>query len=339
MQGDGRVIDHSTVERHSTSEGQAYAMFFALVADDRPTFDLLWQWTLNNLAPEGLERRLPAWRWGRKRDGGWGILDRNSAAAADLWFAYSLLEAQRLWGDMALGRQGRIMLERIAHDEVVRLPRLGAMLLPGAAGFGLGQGRWRFNPSYSPMPVLSRLDEVQPDGPWAEIAANTVRLIEALSPHGFVPDWAVHLSAGGFAADAQLGDVGSYDAIRVYLWAGLMPQGDRLRSRLLLSLGGMARSLRQSGTVPERVQTQSGKMSGSAPPGFHAALLPYLGALDEPVLQGRLAVLLDPRKGVLRDSKEHPWGYYDQLLALFGQGHFEGRFRFSPQGRLIRRAQ
>lgn len=32
---DGRVIDLSTPQQQSTSEGQAYALFFALVADDR----------------------------------------------------------------------------------------------------------------------------------------------------------------------------------------------------------------------------------------------------------------------------------------------------------------
>ena len=34
----GRVVDHSAQDR-TTSEGQAYAMFFALVANDRPRFD------------------------------------------------------------------------------------------------------------------------------------------------------------------------------------------------------------------------------------------------------------------------------------------------------------
>src|SRR5690606_38505876 len=36
---DGRVIDASIPEMHSTSEGQSYGMFFALVANDRPAFD------------------------------------------------------------------------------------------------------------------------------------------------------------------------------------------------------------------------------------------------------------------------------------------------------------
>jgi endo-1,4-beta-D-glucanase Y len=193
------------------------------------------------------------------------------------------------------------------------------------------------NPSYSVFPVLARFAEAQPGGPWSDMAANALRLVEAQCPQGFVPDWAVYHALGGLQADPQLGSTGSYDAIRVYLWAGMLDPGHRARGRLLHSLGGMARSLRRSGSVPERVQTLSGKVSGAAPAGFYAALLPYLGALDEPVLQGRVTALLDPHKGPLRDGAERPWGYYDHVLALFGLGHFEGRFRFSSEGRLIRR--
>ena len=34
----GRVVDYSTPGHITTSEGQSYAMFFALVADDRDSF-------------------------------------------------------------------------------------------------------------------------------------------------------------------------------------------------------------------------------------------------------------------------------------------------------------
>jgi len=47
---DGRVIDASTPQLHSSSEGQSYGMFFALIANDQPTFDLLWRWSVNNLS-------------------------------------------------------------------------------------------------------------------------------------------------------------------------------------------------------------------------------------------------------------------------------------------------
>ena len=49
LDGQGRVIDRSAGDR-TTSEGEAYAMFFALVDDDRGHFDKLLDWTEANLA-------------------------------------------------------------------------------------------------------------------------------------------------------------------------------------------------------------------------------------------------------------------------------------------------
>ncbi|MDB5780181.1 glycosyl hydrolase family 8, partial [Caballeronia mineralivorans] len=55
VQADGRVIDYSTPTQQTTSEGQSYAMFFALVANDRSTFDRLLAWTRTNLAANQFE--------------------------------------------------------------------------------------------------------------------------------------------------------------------------------------------------------------------------------------------------------------------------------------------
>jgi endo-1,4-beta-D-glucanase Y len=48
MDNQVRVIDHDTGDR-TTSEGQAYGMFFALVANDHSRFDGLLHWTEQNL--------------------------------------------------------------------------------------------------------------------------------------------------------------------------------------------------------------------------------------------------------------------------------------------------
>ncbi|MEK9939779.1 MAG: glycosyl hydrolase family 8, partial [Methylotenera sp.] len=77
----------------TTSEGQAYALFFALVANDQPQFERLLQWTQLNLAQGNLATNLPAWHWGQKADGSWGVIDGNSASDADIWIVYTLLEA------------------------------------------------------------------------------------------------------------------------------------------------------------------------------------------------------------------------------------------------------
>ena len=59
MDSQVRVIDRDQGDR-TTSEGQAYAMFFALVAQDRSRFDGLLRWTESNLADGDLSTHLPA---------------------------------------------------------------------------------------------------------------------------------------------------------------------------------------------------------------------------------------------------------------------------------------
>jgi endo-1,4-beta-D-glucanase Y len=82
----GRVIDHQGGDR-TTSEGQSYGLFFALVANDRVRFDQLLKWTSDNLAGGDLGAKLPGWLWGKSPAGEWQILDQNSASDADLWIA------------------------------------------------------------------------------------------------------------------------------------------------------------------------------------------------------------------------------------------------------------
>ena len=57
ISGDGRVIDRTAGDR-TTSEGQAYALFFSLVANDRALFQRLLAWTEQNLAQGDLARFL-----------------------------------------------------------------------------------------------------------------------------------------------------------------------------------------------------------------------------------------------------------------------------------------
>src|SRR3954468_15588579 len=127
VSGDGRVIDRTAGDR-STSEGQAYGMFFALVANDRALFQRLLAWTEHNLAQGDLGRNLPAWHWGKRRDGAWGVIDRNAASDADLWLAYDLLEAGRLWSETRYADLGRRILANAAEREVADVPGFGAAL-------------------------------------------------------------------------------------------------------------------------------------------------------------------------------------------------------------------
>lgn len=337
MQADGRVIDYSVAQQHSTSEGQSYAMFFALVARDRERFDKLWGWSVTNLAGGDAGAQLPAWQWGRRNDGSWGVIDANSASDANLWFAYSLAEAGRLWREPRYTAQARALLALVVAQEVADVPGLGPTLLPAPQGFVLKGRIWRLNPSYLHVPLVRAFERLDPQGPWRALLASHERMLAATTPKGFAADWvAFELPEGGgpgaFVADPDKGDTGSYDAIRAYLWAGMTPRADRLAAVQLRRLGGMATALRSAPVPPEKVQTATGQAQGQGPVGFSAALLPYLQAL------GAKAQLKQQQERVRAQLLQPPAGstplYYDQVLGLFGTGWMEQRYQFLPSGRL-----
>ena len=295
---DGRVIDRTAADR-STSEGQAYALFFALVADDRALFDRVLHWTERNLAQGDLAHHLPAWHWGKRREG-WGVIDANSASDADLWLAYALLEAGRLWSQPRYGELARGVLANVAAREVAEVAGSGTVLLPGPSGFAL-DGGYRINPSYEPPEILRRLAQLP--GPWRALADSAGRRLQAFASGGAVPDWAVVRPGRPLSEDPVKGRTGSYDAIRTYLWVGMSPDRDA-RTEAIAS--GLLHAVESTGRLPERI----------APPGARAELERHLATAQ--------------RNGLYGD----PPAYYDQNLALFARGFLESRFRFREDGAL-----
>ncbi|WP_034388522.1 cellulose synthase complex periplasmic endoglucanase BcsZ [Comamonas composti] len=337
IQADGRVIDFSVAEQHSTSEGQSYAMFFALIARDQERFDRLWAWSLKNLA-DGDGKRLPAWQWGKRKNGSWGVLDPNPASDANLWFAYSLLEAGRLWKVKRYTDQAHGLLNLVASQEVADVPGLGPTLLPAAKGFVLEERVWRLNPSYVPVPLLRAFEREQPKGPWSKVLASFAQMLEQGTPKGFAPDWLGYekpkspQDRGMFMVDPVKGDLGSYDAIRNYLWAGMTAPSDKLAALLKRRLSGMEKVLEIADLPPEKVHTSIGVTEGMGPVGFSAALLPYLSSRKA---GASLQTQQSRVQARLIDAAANPAPvYYDQVLGLFGTGWMEQRYQFLPTGRL-----
>lgn len=337
IQPDGRVLADESDQRYSTSEGQAYALFFTLAANDRAAFERILVWTRDNLAYGDFGGRLPAWQWGKRPDGTWGVTDQNSASDADTWLAYTLLEAGRLWHEPRYTAQGRLLLANIRIQLIRNYPKVGAMLLPAHVGFDLEQGGTRLNPSYLPVQLFRAFAKEDPSGPWREVIDNNLKLLKALSPKGFAPDWAGYVPGKGYLADAKSAAVGTHDVIRVYLWWGMLSGQDPAAARLKKILYGMNQLIPNHAVSPPlTVDTQTGEMSGVSPPSFSAALLPYFSAMgNDGALQlqrDRLIAQQDLATGVLIGQDLR---YYDQVLALFGQGWMEHRFAFSLQGQLV----
>lgn len=329
MDGQVRVIDHDAGDR-TTSEGQAYGMFFALVADDRTHFDGLLGWTEQNLAGGDLSSNLPAWLWGHGPNNQWGVIDKNSASDADIWMAYTLLEAGRAWKEPRYTKIGSALARHIASAEVIEVPNLGTVVAPGPIGFQHGNS-YRLNASYVPMQLVVFLDQAVPGGPWGKVAETLPALVSDSAPHGFVSDWTEFKTDAGLQPAPT---VGSYDAIRVYLWAGMLDNATRHRNALLKSLSGMQNYLHSNAVPPAKVRPDGSIEDPKGPVGFSAALIPFAEALHDDQVQNqqlsRVRGELKPQTGLFGA----PPRYYDQNLALFGLGFLERQFWFDANGSL-----
>lgn len=329
MNEGGRILSGAEGTGQTYSEAQAYALFFALVANDRPAFDKILAWTENNLCGGDMTVQLPAWLWGKRTDGTWGVMDSNPASDADVWIAYALGEAGRLWNERRYRALSGLLAARILREETADLPGLGRSLLPAPKGFTVGKQRWRLNPSYMPLQVMQWLARTQPQPEWRALADSSRDIIVGSSPKGFTPDWTLYDAKQGFLPDTEGAEKGQggYNAIRVYLWAGMLHPDAPDRQQVLAALAPMARFVREQGYPPESIDILSGKSSGAGASGFSAAMLPFLQAEKE-------SAALQEQRTRLEARPVRANAYYEQALALFGRGWDEDFYQFSAAGQL-----
>jgi endoglucanase len=330
MESSGRVVDPSTPDRRTTSESQAYGLFFALVANDPDNFERILRWTEDNLSRGDLTARLPAWLWGQRKDGTWGIIDSNAATDADLWMAYTLIEAGRLWQMPKFRALGELLAVRILREETMSLPGLGLALLPGPKGFRLQEGTARMNPSYLPIQIMRRLAVLFPKSEWKHLVNSAVATIVRSSPNGFAPDWVRYNAKKGFYPDSDSEARGSFDAIRVYLWAGMLAESDPMHGTLTENFVPMARYIEENVAPPLAIDASLGAGKELGPAGFSAAVLPLLVALKRPELAHQQRLRIEATSPTERSNN-----YFEQALVLFGLGWMESRYRFAQDGTLL----
>jgi endo-1,4-beta-D-glucanase Y len=221
IQPDGRVIDFQR-DQVTTSEGQSYAMLRAVWMNDRPTFDMTWRWTQDNLGDPARSRI--GWLWGKAPDGSWRLLDSNSASDADEDIALALLFAAHQWSSTyrpaAIALLGRIWDEDVAT--VAGLPYLAAgNWAPGAAGGPV------LNPSYFAPYEYRIFAQEDHAHPWGELVDSSYKALQACTDSPLdsgagrlPPNWCALDVATGAAHPAPGMSQGSdygYDAFRV-MW-------------------------------------------------------------------------------------------------------------------------
>lgn len=331
LTADGRVRELTDDGERTTSEGQAYALFFALVAQDRETFERILQWSDHNLGKDQRGNKMMAWLWLPDASGSDGqVQDANAATDADLWLAFSLLEAGRMWQTKAWSDWGETatatMVQTVGTEAY---PEPGPVLKPGIWGFDEPPSHLRLNPSYTPPFLMERMFAHTPWEAYRDSADKVLRL--SLNAFGRAMDWVDWTLTDGWTAGSGWG---SYDAIRVYLWLAMSSssahQWGCARSASWLAL------TQRTGDWLDHWPAEQGLRHASlnaaaiheAGPGFTATALALAQACGYPAMAKPLLA------SWISQANQAPRNYYQRALQLFAIGWLEGRFRFDDQGRL-----
>ena len=322
----GRVIDPYDGSDITTSEGQSYAMFFALVNNQPELFDSLLTWTEQQLAKGDLANNLPAWKWGENRLGFNKILDQNSASDSDLWILYCLFEASRLWNKPSYQRLAEQLANTILQNEVHLVNNIGHFLLPAGTGFVNKNLSIKLNPSYVPMQLMDYFATYLSDSRWQSLQKTSLLLTMESSPRGFAPDWINYdLRTGKFNQASP----GSYNAIRVYLWAGMLSESNQHWPLLKNHFAKSVRFVNKLQAVPESINTTLLAYNNTGNIGFDISFLPLISRLQYPALEQKIISKINQSDVLTSNS------YYQSVLALYGLGWMENRFSFSDNGQLI----
>lgn len=178
LRDDGRVARHEN-GHDTTSEGQSYAMLLAVAARDQQKFDLVWNWTKNNLQTPGGSL---AWHWG---DG--AVLDAQPAPDADLDAALALLLAARRFEEPDY-RADAVRLAKATLEEST-VKRNGRLYL--TAGPWANGPPTYVNPSYQAFRAFSQLASDTSDERWDQLTETGLEMITSLANPitGLMPDW------------------------------------------------------------------------------------------------------------------------------------------------------
>lgn len=327
VQRDGRVIDPAG-GNISTSEGQAYGMIRAVWIDDQNRFDAMRNWTRDNLQG-GDFGALPAWKWGERDDGSWGVLDTNPAADADQWMAYALLFAAEIWDEPDYRRQALELLDAIWSEETEEL--LGRRyMLPGPWARTAEAGDvLRLNPSYF-LPFAWRVFSVHDvEHDWMAMVDDHYTLLEEVMADGSLPpDWLfLHSISGEFVVPPpHLPEAAyfGYEAWRLsWTLAAEVAWYDEPRARaLLVPVANLGTNWRRDGRIVSQLDTDGSPVTEHDYLGLYGALLPAWALARPEDVNALYTRHIEPQRA------RHGWGdaedYYSNNWVWLGIALWNG---------------
>lgn len=294
---DGRVVRHDE-GGDTVSEGQAWALLVAVALEDVDHATAVVAWTEEHLARED---GMLAWRWA---DG--AVVDEQSAADADLVYAWALARGARVFDRPGWLDRADRTVDALADTSVIRTPD-GPLLTAGP--WATTGSPTVVNPSYL-WPAPLRWAQERTGRLHGTLTATTdllSRLVHDDTP--LVPDWVTVTTDGDVAAVGRPGQEGpprhGLDAVRTWLW---------LAGDCDPQVRALAADVDRFDPDPSRVVAEHDLDGTPTVEWRHPATLAGAAAVahaagDEALRDARLAA-------ATRLQREHPTYYGAAVLAL-----------------------
>lgn len=216
MSSDGRIIDYDRNDI-TTSEGQSYMLLRSVIIGDKEIFNLVYQWTKNNLQRDD---KLFAWLWGKNSNGEYKILDENSASDADVDIAFTLILAYEKWGDLKYMEEAIPVINSIWNNETKRI-NSHLILMPGVEQ--TSSDKIEINPSYFSPYAFRYFQKYDDTHDWTCLIDSSYYYLDKVmnkTETGLPPNWFLieNEATGGQIVfeNSERSDF-SYDAIRVFI--------------------------------------------------------------------------------------------------------------------------
>lgn len=215
---DGRVIDTGNGNITHT-EGQGYAMLFAIEADDHQTFSELWKWTQRTLARSD---NLFSWKYvpcdtSDKRC----IADPNNASDGEVLIAWALLRAERKWGKRyKYGRQAQSIIKKVRETLIIENDEY-TLLIPGEYGF-INKESLQINLSYWVFPAFEMFYQHTKEPIWRMLNDTGLKLMREarFGQTQLNSDWTI-MTENRLTLDGAISQEYGYNACRIplhFIW-------------------------------------------------------------------------------------------------------------------------
>jgi len=315
MSNDGRIIDPDR-GHITTSEGQAYMLIMSRAMNDRKTFDLIYNWTKNNLSRKD---HLFAWIWGKNKDGEYKILDDNSASDADIDIAFCLITAYERWHDKKYLKEAVPIIQAIWDKETRRVGNY-LILMPGVNQ--TTAEKIEVNPSYfSPYSfrVFQKYDDKHD---WNELIDSSYYYLQEVmskTQTGLPPNWFLIQNGQIVIEDSKRGDF-SYDAIRVFwrVYSDYRRTGEKRAVPILEKVNFFIEKWKTTKALYTNYQSNGKLRDNDKFIGSIAILIPVINLYDKKVASEIYENALVPYfidKGYWQSKHD----YYARNLLWFGE--------------------